>query len=91
MFGSIERYAFKSDYYGIYEDSYLEDNRTTLMVRNIPNKYSLKLFIETLDNNHFVDTFDFINFPIDLVVNIKLMIQILIHKTINKIMFLNYN
>ena len=45
--------------------SYLNDIRTTLMISNIPNRYSLKLIIEILDEN-FSNTFDFINCPIDV-------------------------
>ena len=35
------------------------------MLKNIPNKYSLDLLLEDI-NNSFENKFDFINLPIDL-------------------------
>mmetsp|Transcript_5083 Transcript_5083/g.12818 ORF Transcript_5083/g.12818 Transcript_5083/m.12818 type:complete len:827 (-) Transcript_5083:1834-4314(-) len=41
-----------------------EDRRTTLMIRNIPNKYSQKMLLSTVDEKH-KGTYDFLYLPID--------------------------
>ena len=41
-----------------------KDNRTTLIVRNIPNKYDIPLFLKELGNN-FENKFDVIYLPFD--------------------------
>ncbi|GAB2214062.1 hypothetical protein Drorol1_Dr00018396 [Drosera rotundifolia] len=41
-----------------------EDNRTTLMIKNIPNKYTSKMLMATIDERH-QGTYDFIYLPID--------------------------
>ncbi|XP_020110261.1 protein MEI2-like 4 isoform X2 [Ananas comosus] len=41
-----------------------EDSRTTLMIKNIPNKYTSKMLLATIDENH-KGTYDFIYLPID--------------------------
>ncbi|XP_066335433.1 protein MEI2-like 3 isoform X2 [Miscanthus floridulus] len=41
-----------------------EDSRTTLMIKNIPNKYNCKLLLAVIDENHR-GTYDFIYLPID--------------------------
>ncbi|XP_057950020.1 protein MEI2-like 4 isoform X2 [Malania oleifera] len=41
-----------------------EDNRTTLMIKNIPNKYTSKMLLATIDERHR-GTYDFIYLPID--------------------------
>ncbi|AQK79650.1 protein MEI2-like 3-like isoform X2 [Zea mays] len=41
-----------------------EDSRTTLMIKNIPNKYTSKLLLAVIDENHR-GTYDFIYLPID--------------------------
>ncbi|XP_009378802.2 protein MEI2-like 4 isoform X1 [Pyrus x bretschneideri] len=41
-----------------------EDNRTTLMIKNIPNKYTSKMLLAAIDERHR-GTFDFIYLPID--------------------------
>ncbi|WOL20489.1 amino-acid permease BAT1-like protein [Canna indica] len=41
-----------------------EDSRTTLMIKNIPNKYTLKILLAAIDENHR-GTYDFIYLPID--------------------------
>jgi hypothetical protein len=45
----------------------LKDKRTTLMLRNIPNKYSLNNLVDEIVNNNpsFAGKFDYINLPID--------------------------
>lgn len=40
------------------------NSRTTLMIRNIPNKYDLPLMMQTIDKNH-KNKFDFFYLPID--------------------------
>ncbi|CAL0304889.1 unnamed protein product [Lupinus luteus] len=41
-----------------------EDARTTLMLKNIPNKYTSKMLLAAIDENH-KGTYDFIYLPID--------------------------
>ncbi|PWA87530.1 protein MEI2-like 2 [Artemisia annua] len=41
-----------------------EDTRTTLMIKNIPNKYTAKMLLAALDENHS-GTYDFLYLPID--------------------------
>ena len=41
-----------------------DENKTTLMIRNIPNKYTKELMLETIDK-YFNDTYDFFYLPID--------------------------
>lgn len=41
-----------------------EDARTTLMIKNIPNKYTSKMLLAAIDESH-KDTYDFIYLPID--------------------------
>lgn len=41
-----------------------EENRTALMIRNIPNKYNQKMLVSTLEEDH-KGHFDFIYLPID--------------------------
>ncbi|XP_057542448.1 protein MEI2-like 4 isoform X1 [Amaranthus tricolor] len=41
-----------------------EDNRTTLMIKNIPNKYTSKMLMGAIDERHR-GTYDFIYLPID--------------------------
>jgi len=47
----------------IIDKIYLE-RKTTLMIRNIPNKYTKELMLETIDA-HFKETYDFFYLPID--------------------------
>ncbi|KAJ8759396.1 hypothetical protein K2173_006916 [Erythroxylum novogranatense] len=41
-----------------------EDNRTTLMIKNIPNKYTSKMLLAAIDEGH-KGTYNFIYLPID--------------------------
>ncbi|KAJ7529187.1 hypothetical protein O6H91_15G037100 [Diphasiastrum complanatum] len=41
-----------------------EDSRTTLMIKNIPNKYTSKMLLVSIDEHHH-GTYDFIYLPID--------------------------
>ncbi|KAK4487137.1 hypothetical protein RD792_006452 [Penstemon davidsonii] len=41
-----------------------EDNRTTLMIKNIPNKYTSKMLLTAIDETH-KGTYDFLYLPID--------------------------
>ncbi|KAL6899119.1 hypothetical protein ACP4OV_005777 [Aristida adscensionis] len=41
-----------------------DDTRTTLMIKNIPNKYTSKMLLAAIDENH-KGTYDFIYLPID--------------------------
>lgn len=40
------------------------DPRTTIMIRNIPNKYTQRMLLDEIDN-YFVGTYDFFYLPID--------------------------
>ncbi len=42
----------------------LEDGRTTIMIRNIPNKYNEQLLLELFNKNH-KKKIDFFYLPID--------------------------
>jgi hypothetical protein len=42
-----------------------QDERTTLMIRNIPNKYTSKMLLEKIDRLHS-NRWDFFYLPIDL-------------------------
>ncbi|CAK81305.1 unnamed protein product (macronuclear) [Paramecium tetraurelia] len=50
--------------YQIKLDSIPGDERTTLMIRNIPNKYTQPMLLENFDINH-KDNYDFFYLPID--------------------------
>ncbi|KAL4575561.1 hypothetical protein LXL04_022408 [Taraxacum kok-saghyz] len=41
-----------------------EDTRTTLMIKNIPNKYTSKMLLAAIDETH-TGTYDFVYLPID--------------------------
>lgn len=41
-----------------------EDNRTTLMIKNIPNKYTSKMLLAAIDEHH-KGAYDFVYLPID--------------------------
>ncbi|KAL8468393.1 hypothetical protein ACS0TY_031562 [Phlomoides rotata] len=41
-----------------------EDTRTTLMIKNIPNKYTSNMLLDAI-NEHHMGTFDFLYLPID--------------------------
>ncbi|KAJ7566285.1 hypothetical protein O6H91_02G095600 [Diphasiastrum complanatum] len=41
-----------------------DDTRTTLMIKNIPNKYTSKMLLAAIDENH-CGTYDFVYLPID--------------------------
>lgn len=41
------------------------DSRTTLMIRNIPNKYTQKILMQTIDAQGFYGKYDFFYLPID--------------------------
>ncbi|XP_021295165.1 protein MEI2-like 5 isoform X1 [Herrania umbratica] len=47
-----------------------EDTRTTLMIKNIPNKYTSKMLLAAIDENHR-GTYDFLYLPIDFKVQNK--------------------
>jgi hypothetical protein len=53
--------VFKIDLESIYNN---QDTRTTLMIRNIPNKYTQGMLLETI-NKKFANAYDFFYLPID--------------------------
>lgn len=50
------------------------DGRTTVMIKNIPNKYTLQALMEKIDENH-AKTYDFFYLPIDFRVKKEKIIQ----------------
>jgi hypothetical protein len=44
-----------------------QDSRTTVMIKNIPNKYTQKMLLQTIDKK-FRGTYDFLYLPIDFTV-----------------------
>ncbi|KAL4487601.1 hypothetical protein ABPG72_017390 [Tetrahymena utriculariae] len=50
--------------YLINPENVKQDGRTTVMIKNIPNKYSLQALMEKIDQNHS-KTYDFFYLPID--------------------------
>ncbi|CAD7946565.1 unnamed protein product [Amoebophrya sp. A120] len=46
-------------------DPNVKDTRTTMMLRNIPNKYTQPMLLKTLNENGFEAKFDFFYLPID--------------------------
>jgi hypothetical protein len=50
--------------YDITYTNILRDGRTTIMIKNIPNKYSLKLLCDEIDESH-ADLYDFLYLPFD--------------------------
>ena len=48
----------------MYPDEIFEDGRTSLMIKNIPNKYSQQMLRETIELSH-KGLFDFLYLPID--------------------------
>ena len=53
----------------VREDEIMYDARTTVMIRNIPNKYTIKELSEEIDC-HFGNTYDFLYLPCDIKVTI---------------------
>jgi len=54
--------------YLIAPENVKSDGRTTVMIKNIPNKYTLQALMEKIDENH-AKTYDFFYLPIDFRVN----------------------
>lgn len=50
-----------------------KDKRTTIMLRNIPLKYTISNLVDEL-NSSFIGKFDFVNMPINLEVSYNLYI-----------------
>merc|ERR1712194_106445 len=48
-----------------YDFSNHEDSRTTLMLRNVPNKYTQRMLLDLLNEKGFKGEYDFFYLPID--------------------------
>jgi len=59
--GKEEFHDFKVDLVNIITG---KDKRTTIMLRNIPNKYTLQNLVDEI-NSLFIGKYDYINLPID--------------------------
>ena len=46
----------------------MKDKRTTFMIKNIPNKYTQKMLLQKINENH-KDKYDFFYLPIDFKVS----------------------
>lgn len=51
--------------YQIDLDMIEKDGRTTLMLRNIPNKYTRDMILDEIDSLNFKKKYDFFYLPID--------------------------
>ena len=60
---SFSKHDDKSEF-DISINNIYKEKKTTLMIRNIPNKYTKELMLETIDED-FRDTYDFFYLPID--------------------------
>ena len=60
--GHHSQVSFKLDLHAILAG---QDQRTTVMIKNIPNKYTQKMLLERIDAKH-AGRYDFFYLPIDL-------------------------
>ena len=51
--------------YSISLEQIEKDGRTTVMLRNIPNKYTRDMILEEIDAHNFKKKYDFFYLPID--------------------------
>jgi len=47
------------------QDTFSSDTATTVMLRNIPNRYTQSMLLELLDSHGFVGRYDFVYLPMD--------------------------
>lgn len=57
--------AAQRGFAGGMEPSYEWEGKTTVMLRNLPNKYNQSMLLEELNTSGFLGTFDFLYLPID--------------------------
>eukprot|EP00930_Biecheleria_cincta_P030665 TRINITY_DN21242_c0_g1_i1.p1 TRINITY_DN21242_c0_g1~~TRINITY_DN21242_c0_g1_i1.p1 ORF type:complete len:458 (+),score=78.44 TRINITY_DN21242_c0_g1_i1:206-1579(+) len=57
--------AAQRGFAGGMEPSYEWEGKTTIMLRNLPNKYNQQMLLEELNTSGFLGTFDFLYLPID--------------------------
>jgi len=79
-----EYHDFKVDMTNIISG---KDKRTTIMLRNIPNKYTLQNLVDEI-NLLFLGKYDFVNLPIDYEVCVLIEIIILLFKIISYFFFI---
>ena len=59
------KYFDNTSLYLIFPDNIQNDLRTTVMIRNIPNKYTIKEISQEIDY-YFENTYDFLYLPCDI-------------------------
>ena len=64
-----ERRYFDLSYFVIDVRSISEDGRTTLMIKNIPNKYTIQSLAEEIDRD-YANCYDFLYLPCDIKVHV---------------------
>ena len=57
--------SYDNNIFEVMPDQIGYDPRTTIMIRNIPNKYTIKQLSEEIDY-YFDNTYDFLYLPCDL-------------------------
>jgi hypothetical protein len=65
--------SYDNNIFEVRPDQIGYDPRTTIMIRNIPNKYTIKELSEEIDY-YFDNTYDFLYLPCDLKVNLFIII-----------------
>jgi hypothetical protein len=79
--------APKEDSFCVPESSKLPHERTTIMLRNLPNNYNLAMLLDLIDGLGFASLYDFIYLPIDFVTEASLayaFVNLTSHEAANK-------
>ena len=67
-----QRSQSEQEYFAIHPQMLALDPRTTLMIKNIPNKYTIRFLAEEIDRRHN-NTYDFLYLPYDMKVPLSLL------------------